>query len=75
MCWVCLTTAAKKKSSERGMLPVTVKQILEATTSEDDVDGFLIDGRETTQITFICQIIEVCEAVRALPGSFPGPWL
>jgi len=70
------TATAPKKSGERGMLPVTIKQIQEAVPGEDD--GFTIDGRETNQITFVAQIINVEEAVRrflpcscALYFSFP----
>jgi len=62
------TATAPKKSAERGMLPVTIKQIQEALPGEDD--GFTIDGRETNQITFVAQILRVDEAVRRfLPCS------
>ena len=48
---------------ERGLLPVTVKQIMESKTEGDDSE-FVIDDREAKQITIVGQIIDLQTQVR-----------
>lgn len=43
---------------ERGLLPVTVKQIMESKTEGDD-NEFVIDDREAKQITIVGQITDL----------------
>lgn len=56
--FVCAGKA--KKSGERGMLPVTIKQIMGAQ-EEGDENAYKIDGRECTQVSIVGQIINLHE--------------
>ena len=55
--------AVKKRMGERGLLPVTVKQIMESKTEGDD-NEFVIDDREAKQITIVGQITDLQTQVR-----------
>jgi len=52
----------KKRSGERGMLPVTIKQIIAA--QQEGEEGCKVDGREANQVTFVGQIVNVKDSVR-----------
>lgn len=54
-------SGGKKKSGERGMLPVTIKQILGAHEDGEENNVYKIDGRECTQVTIVGQIISRAE--------------
>lgn len=48
--------AAKRSYGKDSLRPVTIKQLLDAHYPYPDADHFMIDGAETTQVTFVGQI-------------------
>jgi len=62
-------TGGKKKSGERGMLPVTIRQLIDAHVDE----VVKVDGREANQVTFVGQIVEEATTVRLVCASCASP--
>lgn len=47
-------------SGDKGMLPVSIKQLLEAKQDGPD-DNYRVDGRDTNQLTLVALILGVIE--------------
>ena len=62
-------TGGKKKSGERGMLPVTIRQLIDAHVDE----VVKVDGREANQVTFVGQIVDEATTVRPVCASCASP--
>jgi len=53
-------SASKARRADKGILPVTIKQLLSASQEAQD-DAYLVDGRECTQVTLVALITNVQE--------------
>jgi len=53
-------SASKSKRGDKGIHPVTIKQLLNATQEAQD-DAYMVDGRECTQVTVVGLITNVQE--------------
>mmetsp|Transcript_35083 Transcript_35083/g.72304 ORF Transcript_35083/g.72304 Transcript_35083/m.72304 type:complete len:287 (+) Transcript_35083:114-974(+) len=53
--------ATKSKRGDKGIHPVTIKQLLMATQETQD-DSYMVDGRECSQVTFVGCITQLEEA-------------
>ncbi|EKX39999.1 replication protein A2, 32kDa [Guillardia theta CCMP2712] len=60
--------SGKKSNAEKGMLPVSIKQVMNAPQDSQDED-IKIDGRDTKQVTIIAYIVDVKETSTSVTFS------
>lgn len=53
--------SGKRSYGKETLRPVTIKQLLEAHHPNNDADYFMIDGSETTQVTFVGQVRNISQ--------------